>query len=500
MTLTYRCSFTAIVTFLLIAGFTISEDPIFGQSAPSSVPPAEDCGCDDALPELLATVNGIKITKRDLNPDTLKRIQQLHKEIVDARGRELDLQINSSLLDAEAKRRGVAVGKVLEVEVLARTVAPTEADAQAFYNQNKARINAEFNAARAEIVNYLTEQRQREMALKLADRLRAAAQVKVFNQTVTPPANEKDRARVFANVNGQNITSADVEDSLKPMILNAQEQVYTLRKRNIDLKINDVLLSQEAQKKKVTVNALLDEVNAKVPAITDADAQKFYNENKDRVSGNFAELKPQIVEYLKETAQRDALSTFAEQLRGAAQLQVFFSPPKAPIYTIPIDDQPSAGNPNATVTLVMFTDFQCPSCATQHLILDRLIKEYRDRVSFVVRDFPLPQHQHATKAAEAAEAAREQGKYWEYAALLYRNQSALQSDNLKQYAARLNLNMARFEAALLTGKASQQVQRDILDAQKFGINQVPSIFVNGRRVNKLSYDDLKATLETSLKK
>lgn len=500
MTLTYRCSFTVLVTFLLVAASTVLQGSVFGQSATSSVPSAEVCGCDAPLPEILATVNGIKITKRDIDPDTTRHIQQFHKEIVDARHRELDLQINSLLLEAEAKRRGVTTAKIIEVEVLARIIAPTEAEAQAFYNQNKTRINLDFNAARADIVKYLTDQKQREMAQKLADRLRAAAQVKVFNQTVTPPANERERARVFANVNGKNITSADVEDSLRPMIFVAQEQVYTLRKRNIDLKINDILLSQEAQRKRVTVNAVLDEVNAKVPAITDADAQKFYNEKKDRIVGNFVELKPKIVEYLKESAQRNAQSAFAEQLRGAAQLQVFLSEPKAPVYKIPVDDQPSAGNPKATVTLVMFTDFQCPSCAQQQLILERLIKEYRDRVSFVVRDYPLNQHEHASKAAEAAEAAREQGKYWEYAALLYRNQSALQSDKLRQYAAALKLNMARFEAALSTNKASQQVQRDILDAQRFGVNEAPSIFINGRRISKLAYDDLRAALETSLKK
>src|SRR6185436_7214519 len=100
-------------------------------------------------------------------------------------------------------------------------------------------------------------------------------------------------------------------------------------------------------------------------------------------------------------------------------------------------------NPNAKVTLVEFTDFQCPNCAIQQPILERLISEYGSRVRFVVRDFPLTQHENAVKAAEAAECAREQGKYWEYVALLFNNQKSLQVDKLKAYAIELRLDQAK---------------------------------------------------------
>ena len=103
------------------------------------------------------------------------------------------------------------------------------------------------------------------------------------------------------------------------------------------------------------------------------------------------------------------------------------------------------------------------------------------------------------KAAEAAEAAREQGKYWEYVALLYKNQSALQVDRLKQYASTLGLDRARFDTALDSGKFADKILRDRLDGQKVGVSSAPTFFVNGRRVSDLTYEGLKTAIETNLK-
>ncbi|MCA1592915.1 MAG: thioredoxin domain-containing protein [Acidobacteria bacterium] len=461
----------------------------------------EDCGCEDKpLPDVLAVVNGVKITKQDISAETQQRITQLKQQVVDARKHELDLQINSILLEAEAKKRGVSTSKLLEAEVIAKTKEPTEAEAQAFYDQNKTRIQGEFKDVRERIVAYLRDQQQAAQAKSLADRLRAAAQVKILTQSVTPPANDSERARVFAVVNGRNITSGDIEDSLRPLVFSVQEQIYALRSRDVQLKINDILLESEAQKRSVTTRAILDaEITAKVPAVTEAEAQTFYNQNKERVNGDFAQVKEQIMQYLKDQAGQKTESEFAARLRQGAAIQTFIVAPESPVFNIATDDQPAKGNPGATVTVVEFTDFQCPSCAQEHPILERLMNEYGDRVRFVVRDFPLNQHANAPKAAEAAEAAREQGKYWEYVSLLFRNQSALDVSNLKQYASTLGLDRAKFDAALDSGKFADKVQRDMLDGQKLGVNGTPTLYINGKRVSDRSYEGLKTALDAALK-
>ena len=468
--------------------------------AQSQPDPAKECGCEAGpLPDVLATVGDVRVTRADISPEVSKRVADLQRQVVDARRRELDLQINTILLETEAKRRGVSATKLLEAEVVAKTQEPTEADARKFYDENKARMPVEFNEVKPDILKYLREVRQRDSAAKLSDTLRAAALVKKNVAEAVPPTTEAERARVLATVNGRQITSGDIEDNLRPLVFSVQEEVYKLRMQAVELKVNDLLLNQEAQRRKLTTSALLDtEVTAKVPTVTDADAQKFYDENKARIEGDFAQLKEQIVQYLREVETRKATVALAERLQAAAQIRTFLVAPQPPIYKLATDGQPTKGSEKATVTLVEFTDYQCPSCAAAQPALERLVAEYGDRVRLVVRDYPLSQHADAEKAAEAAEAAREQGKYWEYTALLFQNQSALSADKLKEYATRAGLDRAKFDAALDSGRFAESVRRDLNDGERVGVNGTPTIFLNGSRVVDVSYEGLKAAVETAL--
>jgi protein-disulfide isomerase len=478
------------------------------QTTPPPAPaPLEYCGCEAGpLPEVLGAVNGVKITRADLSPQVQQRVAQLQQGVVAARKRELDLQINSILLEAEAKKRNLSTTKLLEAEVVAKTVEPTAAEAEAYFNQNKQGIEQQagraisFAEVRNDVVAYMRQIRQEERAGQFAQALRAASAVKKNVEVATPPATPADRARVFATVNGKNITSGDIEDSLVPLVATVQEQVYLLRKGDVDQKINDILLNQEAQKRGVTARAVLDaEVTAKTPVVTEAQALDFFNKNKERVNGDFATIKYQIIQYLQEQEQQKLESAFVGRLRNGASVQTFVTPPAQPVFQIATDDQPSKGNPDAKVTVVEFTDYQCPSCAAAQPTLEKLIAEYGDRVRFVVRDFPLQMHPDARKAAEAAEAAREQGKYWDFTAILFRNQSALKPEQLKQYAQVLGLDRAKFDAALESGRFADKVERDMLDGQKFGVGSTPTFFVNGRRARDITYEVLKAAIEEALK-
>jgi protein-disulfide isomerase len=495
--------FIALIACVFVANAQTSGATNAGeQTAKPLNTTEENCGCEaKPLPDVLAIVNGVRVTAVDVESQAKKRVTELQRQVIEARKRELDLQINSKLLEAEAKKRGLSTIKVIENEIISKVKDPTEAEAQTFYDQNKTRIRVEFKDAKNDIINYLRTEREREEAQKFADRLRAAAQVKVLSANVTPPTTPAERERVFATVNGAPITSADIENSLRPLIFSVQEQVYTLRKRELDLRINDALLEQEAQKRKVTTNALLDtEVASKVKTITEEDARSFYEQNKEKLSGgDFAQLKTQIMQYMQEREVRNAQTAFAERLRGAASIQMFLTAPEPPVYQIATDDQPVLGIASAPVTIVEFTDYQCPSCAATQPVIEKLVKEYDGRVRLVVRDFPLEQHANAFKAAEAAEAAREQGKYWEYVAVLFRNQSKLDVAMLKEYAGQLALDRQKFDAALDSGKFSDRVQRDVRDGLKLGVGGTPTLFVNGRRVADSSYEALKAAIETALK-
>jgi protein-disulfide isomerase len=460
---------------------------------------SEDCLCESqVLPEALAIVNGIRITRGDIERATKDQVTQLQRQVVEARKRELDLQVNSRLLAIEAKRRGISANKLIEQEVLAKVKEPTEKDAQAFFDQNRAGIKGDFSAAKDDILQYLRVQRQQDQAKRLADELRKTITTVIHVSKVTPSRNEKDGARVLATINAEKITAGDLEESLRPFIFDVQEQVFRLRENELNLSINDTLLAQESQKRKITTNALLD-TEVKPKPITEADASAFYEQNKDRVSGDFATTKDSIIRYLQQIEVRRAERVFVDRLRATASIQTFLIAPQSPVFSIATTDQPSLGNVSAPVTMVEFTDYQCPTCALTQPTLERLVREYGNKVRLVVRDFPLNQHTEAFKAAEAAEAAREQGKFWEYIGILMRNQSALGIAKLKDYATEINLDRSRFDAALDSGKFGERVQLDLAEGMKLGVNGTPTLFINGRRVSDRSYEALKATIEANLK-
>ncbi len=471
--------------------------PVVAQS--QTQPVADDCACESqVLPATLAIVNGVSISARDIEKATGDSVRNLQRQVIEARKRELDLLINSKLLAMEAKKRNVSTTKLLETEVVAKVKPPTPTETRAFYDQNKARINGEFEAVKDDIVQYLTHERQRTEAKNFADGLRAANNTIVKAPPAMPPRSESERAQVLATINGEAITAGDVEDSLQALIFDVQEQVYGLRKNEVDLNINDTLLTQEAQKRKITTNALL-ETEVKPKPITEEQARVFFEQNKERVSGDFAQTKDAIVSYLQQVELRLAERAFVDKLRAAASLQIFLKAPESPVFKISTKDQPSLGNANAAVTIVAFTDYQCPSCAAIHPALERLVKESGDKVRLVARDFPLNQHAEAFKAAEAAEAAREQGKYWEYVQVLLQNQSSLSVEKLKSFATQLGLDRTRFDAALDSRKFAEMVQTDLDDGIKLGLKGTPSFFINGRRVTAKSYEELKESVDAALK-
>lgn len=461
----------------------------------------EDCGCEAKIPsDTAAIVNGAKIMIKDIDEPVKDKIKELQNQVIEARKRQLIILINSKLLEAEAKKRGISSDRLLEMEVVSKVKEPTDAEADAFYQQNRDKIQGEFKDVKASILSYLRNQRQGELAKGLAERLGAAMSVKVMAENTTVPQTAAERARVMATVSGQPITAGDVEDALQPVIFDSQEQVYTLRKQSLDAKLNDMLLDAEAKKRNMTPKAVYDaEVLAKVKPPTEEEARKLYDDNKEKLNGTYEQFKPQIFEYLQGQQQQKLEMEFAEQLRKAGAVQIILREPDPPVLSIATDDQPSKGSASAPVTIIEFTDYQCPSCAKSQPIIEEVAKEYGDKVRLVARDFPLEQHTYAAKAAEAAEAAREQGKYWEYVAVLFKNQNALEIAKLKEYATQVGLDRAKFDQALDSGKFTDKVQRDLREGDKLGVNSTPTVFINGKRIRDKTPEGLKAAIDAALK-
>jgi len=290
-----------------------------------------NCGCEQK-PEInvLAVVNGVKITRQDLSIETRTQASLLQDTVIAARGQQLERKINDLLLEAEAKRRGITTTQLFELEVTSKIPPTTEAEAKAIYEQDKNRPQS-FNSVKNNIIAELRSEREALRTRVFASALRDGAAIAITDQQITPPTTEAELARVFATVNGVNITSRDIEESLLPLIFQVQQQVYILRKQNLDLLINDLLLAQEARRLGTTPQLLIDQhVNAKVQIVTEDQARAFYNENKERLKGDFSGLQRTIMIHLMEQEKRRVVAAYAEQLRRESAVQIYLTEPKPP--------------------------------------------------------------------------------------------------------------------------------------------------------------------------
>src|SRR5436190_3571912 len=330
---------------LLIVGLILVQ-PLFAQK--------NDCACETAaLPDVLATVNGTKLKAVDVfNDATQKKVGELQQGVVDERKNMVRLLINSRLLDAEARKRGMSPTRLVKQEVTSKVADPTDGEITEFYNRNRSSISGDLAAARGEIRAYIRNQREITASESYSDKLRMAANVKVIVDTATPPVRPAERSRVFATINGVAIRSSDVEDVLRPTIFSVQEQVYRLRSDSIEVKVNEMLLAAEAQKRKITESAVINaEVAAKVTPVTDADARVFYSQNKERISGDFEKVRAQLIDYLDQKRKSEAEGAFAKRLRAGANIQVFLTAPVPPVYQIDTAGRPTKGDLKAPVTI-----------------------------------------------------------------------------------------------------------------------------------------------------
>ena len=445
-------------------------------------------------PVSLVVVNNQTFTTADLEPAVRQELEHLDDKIADARKSVLELQINTMLLDIEAKKRRIDTHRLYETEVSSRVPAATPAQIKKFLDENRQQFQGMDPAlANQQIAAYLHDEAENKLADDLVNRLRKSNPV-VMGVDVNSP--RLTPSSIVATIAGQPVKAETLMERLKPIIYKMKLEAYELAKNRVDQLVDDTLLLEEARRRQIGPEQIIrTEITDKVRPPTDDEVTKFYNENKARIAGDLNSVHNQVAIYLQNESQQRLEKDLSARLRKDANIRWLITEPPQPVQNISVDDDPSRGDANAPVTIVEFTDFQCPACAAMHPILDEVLKSSGNKVRFVVRDFPLNQHEFARKAAEAANAANAQGKFFEYIAVLFKNQKALDVPSLKKYASEVGLDRARFDADLDRGVYAAEVDKDVTDGEMYGIGSTPTIFINGVQLKVLSADGLKEAIE-----
>jgi protein-disulfide isomerase len=306
------------------------------------------------------------------------------------------------------------------------------------------------------------------------------------------PPSEGDT--VVATVNGQPITLGEVDRV-------AGKDLYKIREPVLQRMINDHLLEDAAKKAGLDrTEYLRQELAKRAQPPTEEDAKGFFERNKEHLPAfkdkTFDEIKPMIMKRMGEERRHRAAGILSEDLRGKADVRLSLHA------VVKVDPTgPSRGPATAKVTIVEFTDFQCPVCSQGRKLLERALKEYDGKVRLVFRDFPLPLHPDARKAAEAAHCADEQGKFWEMHDLLFDHPDTLQVEDLKAQARKLGLDGAKFDACLASDKFGQTIDDSIRAGESYGITATPTFFVNGVLMEGVtSYETFKLEIDRALAK
>jgi len=445
-------------------------------------------------PVNIVELNGQTFTTADFNDSVRQQLDDVENKVAAARQEILNLQINTMLLQLEANRRRIDTHTLYETEVAKRIPAPTPAQIKTLLDSQVVQAQgAEAAALNQQAAAYLQAESEAKLADDFVNRLKKTTPVVIGADINAPNLNNE---AIVATIGGQPLKAAIINERLKPIVYQIRIQAYELSKQQADLLINNMLLLEEARRRQVGPEQIVrTEVSDKVRPPTEAEVAKFYEENKARITGGLNEVRNQIATYLQDQQRQRLEDELSTRLRKNANIRWLITEPAQPVQNISVDDDPSRGPANAPVTIVEFTDFQCPACAAMHPVLEEVLKSYGDKVRFVVRDFPLNRHENARKAAEAANAANAQGKFFEYAALLFTRQQALDLPSLKKYATELGLDRARFDAALDRGTYAAEVNHDVQDGEMYGVGVTPTIFVNGVQLRNLSAEGLRAAID-----
>jgi protein-disulfide isomerase len=301
-------------------------------------------------------------------------------------------------------------------------------------------------------------------------------------QAASPQAQDT----VVAEVAGRRITLKDVDErwqSDDPAERARVTQLLYQNRRNVlDQIVGDLLIEEAA---KAAGNAKDEyqkkEIAARLKPVTDDEVKQFYEQNKDRAQGRpLAELSPMIQQFLVSQRQQQARAQLVDDLKKKSTARILLDPPRQTINVS--SDDPSSGPANAPITLVEFSDYQCPYCARVVPTISKLRATYGDKIRVVFKDYPLAIHPEAPKAAEAAHCAGEQGKYWDMHDRMFANQRALAVPALKETAAGLGLDAAKFGQCLDSGKYAAAIADDMKQGEALGVQSTPTVYINGRPI------------------
>jgi protein-disulfide isomerase len=281
------------------------------------------------------------------------------------------------------------------------------------------------------------------------------------------PGPSQATAPVVAEVNGAPITLDEIDQRIAG-------DLYEVRSQALQERIIEIVLETAAARQGVTEEELIEAKARELGPVSDEDVAAFFEQNRARMRPDetLESVGPEIRSFLEQNQQRAAV----DALRDAATVAILLDPPRLEV----ADDGPSRGPADAAVTIIEFSDYQCPFCSRAEPIIAEVLELYPEDVRLVFRHFPIDSiHPRARPASIAAVCAEEQGKFWEFHEMVFENQQNLSDQAIGGFADTLQLDRAAFDSCLASEEAAARVEADLAAGKAAGTSGTPAFFVNG---------------------
>jgi len=313
-------------------------------------------------------------------------------------------------------------------------------------------------------------------------------------------AEDQPPSEVVAEVGGHKITLGQLEQHSNDNMNRARSQLvqahigmYQAERAALDHEIDKEILSEAAAKENLSGDQLLKrEAQKRVKDPSEETIKVFYLASG--VKDPYEVARPKLIASIRGFEEKEAGDAFIAELRAKQDVKINLLPPRQ---EVAIGETPAAGPADAPVTLIEFADYQCPYCRQEETTLRKLREQFKDRLKVSYRDFPLPMHQYARKAAEASRCAGEQGQYWPYHDRLFSGAADdLAEAGLKSIARELKLDGDKFDKCLASSQESAAVDKDFNAGKDLGITGTPTMYINGYTVSgAATFDTLRQLVD-----
>jgi protein-disulfide isomerase len=309
-----------------------------------------------------------------------------------------------------------------------------------------------------------------------------------------------DAARVIATWDGGQMTYGELFEKRRAALTKLErkyyQDLYAAEQREVEAQLLEMLIEKAAAAKGKKRDEYLQEI-VRAAAVSDADILQFYEARVKATGEPLESAKPKIASYLMNAAQQTAMRNEFGRLLKEAKVEIDIPPPDGALARFDLGGRPIQGKQGAKVTIVEFSDFECPYCDRARGEIGKVVAAFPNDVAFYFLHFPLDMHQNARPAAIAAQCANLQGKFWELHDRLFEMQSSLSPETIAKLGPEIGLDKGRFDQCLMDPEVAKFVDADSAQGEDAGVEGTPSFFINGVHYSKgiPTVDDIKALID-----